>query len=86
VALWSLLANRFMLGEQEEFMNRDEWQRERQRALDRAFERAKFAQWLYEQEFDFMITINSNDPTLNYARARDAFKRFDAVLDRYFLG
>jgi hypothetical protein len=50
---------------------------DRQRAL---------AGWLWDQEFDLHITINSNDPRLGYGHGRDALKKFDALVDRYFLG
>lgn len=43
------------------------------------------ALWLWEQEFDAMITINSNDTHFDYRRGRSALKKLDAFLDHFFL-
>jgi len=51
--------------------------RKRQRAL---------ALWLFDKEFDLFITLNSNDPFLNYEQGRAALKKLGALLDHYFLG
>ncbi len=37
-------------------------------------------------EADFFITIGSNDPRMNYWRARSEIKKLDALIDHYFLG
>ena len=46
----------------------------------------ELAFWLWDHEFDWLVTINSNDPNSNYKRGRQALKKFDALIDRYFLG
>ena len=44
------------------------------------------ARWLWEQDFDYFITLNSNDPYVDYDDGRRALKKLDALIDRYLLG
>lgn len=46
----------------------------------------ELALWLWDQEFDFLLTINSNDPFLSYAGGRVALRKLGGLIDRYFLG
>jgi hypothetical protein len=46
----------------------------------------QLAQWLWEREFDFMVTLNSNDFRCDYHRGRTALKKFDALINRHLLG
>jgi hypothetical protein len=48
--------------------------------------RRELAFWLSEREFDWMVTINPNDPRFDHKRGRTALKKFGALTDRYFLG
>jgi hypothetical protein len=41
---------------------------------------------LWDKEFDYMITLNSNDYRFNHERGRVAIKRFGALVDRCLLG
>src|SRR5579864_5093758 len=73
------------------------WKRARRRAIDRVIRSKKIpkaslsrqrvlALWLLNQNCDWHLTINSNDPRFDHARGRVALKRLDALLDRRFLG
>lgn len=53
---------------------------------ERLARQRSLATWLWDQEFDCMVTINSNDPLFSFERGRFALKGFGALLDRYFLG
>src|SRR5690242_11449932 len=46
----------------------------------------ELARWLWDCEFDFFVTINSNDISTSHEQGRLAIKKFGAILDRYFLG
>jgi hypothetical protein len=46
----------------------------------------QWAHFLWGSDFDFFVTINSNDSTFNYNRGRSAIKKFGALVDRQLLG
>jgi hypothetical protein len=48
--------------------------------------RRQLAWWLYDQHFDCMATINTNQATIGFARARHVLSVLGAATDWYFLG
>lgn len=44
------------------------------------------ANWFWDLEPDFLLSVNSNDQNYTYARGRTAIKKLGALIDRHVLG
>jgi hypothetical protein len=51
--------------------------------LDRQRESAR---WLLDLDFDFWVSMNSNDSTFTFERGRIAVRKFGALVDHHLLG
>jgi hypothetical protein len=57
------------------------------RSYPKRLERQReLAMWLVNYDFDYLLSINSNDVDFGYERGRGAVRKLDALLNRLFLG